>query len=301
MNKGVVFDIMKFSTRDGPGIRTTVFLKGCPLSCQWCHNPESQKIKPELMFRPNLCIGCRTCVEVCPEGAVSFVNNHILYDRSKCKLCGACVQACYADAREIVGHEMTVSEVMVEIEKDIPFYDESGGGVTFSGGEAIVQHDFLLGLLEACKEKGIHTALDTSGYAPWMVFDSIREYVDLFLYDMKQFDEDAHRRYTGVSNKMIKANLEELSRLGHNIILRVPLIPGVNDDDETLRRFGEYAASLPNLVRMELLPYHLAGVEKYRRLSKPYQLENTQPPSDTRMEEIALFLRGYALPIQVGG
>ena len=172
MLTGNLFDLMRFSTRDGPGIRTTVFLKGCLLACLWCHNPESQRSRPELLFRPNLCIGCQACLEVCQQGGITWQNGMVVTDRQACLLCGACAEACYADAREIVGRSMSVAEVMAEIRKDLPFYDETGGGVTFSGGEPLLQKDFLLALLQACKAEEIHTAIDTSGYAPWETLDT---------------------------------------------------------------------------------------------------------------------------------
>ena len=251
--------------------------------------------------RTNLCIDCGTCLSVCPEGAVAVVDGVITTDRAKCTLCGECVETCTAEARAIVGREMTVGEVMAEILKDGPFYDESGGGVTFSGGEALLQPDFLLELLQSCKEKGLHTVLDTSGLASWKVIERIRPYVDLFLYDIKALDDRVHREYTGVSNRLILSNLRQLSLLGQSIILRMPLIPGVNDSADAIAAVGDFAASLPNLIHLEILPYHQAGVEKYRRLEKDYALAETIPPTREKLDEVAEVLRGYRLNIQVGG
>ncbi len=301
MTKGIVFDIMHFSTRDGPGIRTTIFFKGCPLHCQWCHNPESQSAKLELMLRPNLCIACEECLAVCLEGAIAVTGGAISTDRSKCTLCGKCVEVCTAEARAIVGREMAAGEVMAEIEKDISFYDQSGGGVTFSGGEALLQPEFLLALLQSCKQKGLHTALDTSGAAPWKVIERVRPYVDLFLYDLKALDNRVHRKFTGVSNRLILANLRRLSELGHNIVLRIPLIPGVNDSPEAMAAIGRFAVSLPHLAGLEILPYHQAGIEKYHRLEKEYALEGMAPPSKEKVASIAEVLRSYRLNINVGG
>ncbi len=292
---------MHFSTRDGPGIRTTVFLKGCLLHCLWCHNPESQSPGLELMLRPNLCIACGTCVPVCTEGAISMLDGVITTERAKCTLCGDCVEVCTADARAIVGREITVGEVMAEIEKDIPFFDQSGGGVTFSGGEALLQPEFLYLLLKSCKEKGIHTALDTSGAVAWRIIERVRLFVDLFLYDLKALDDGVHRRFTGVSNRLILSNLRRLSELGHNIILRIPLIPGVNDSPEAMEAVGKFAASLPHLNGLDVLPYHLAGVEKYRRLNKEYTLAEIVPPSEEKVESITEVLKGFSLNITVGG
>ena len=301
MEKAVVFDIMHFSTRDGPGIRTTVFLKGCPLACLWCHNPESQSLQPELMFRPNLCIHCYACVPACPQEAIAVVDGQVETLPSRCRLCAACVEACAAEARAIAGREMTVGEVMAEVEKDIPFYDESGGGVTFSGGEALLQRDFLLAALVECKRKGIHTALDTSGFAAWSVLDGLRESVDLFLYDLKTVDDACHRAMTGVSNQLILANLRRLSALGQPLIVRVPLIPGINDSPESIREMARFLGSLAPFLRVDLLPYHTAGVEKYRRLNRDYAIPAVQPPSEAEIARAVQILGESGLPISVGG
>jgi pyruvate formate lyase activating enzyme len=293
MLTGIVFDLMRFSTRDGPGIRTTVFLKGCPLSCLWCHNPESQRLHPELMFRPNLCISCLACIDACEQGGITLEDGVITTDLESCILCEACVAACYSDAREIVGQKMSVVEVMAEIRKDLVFYDESGGGVTFSGGEPLLQTDFLLALLQACKAEGIHTAVDTSGYAAWEEFEAISPYVDLFLYDLKTIDDAVHIQATGVSNALILSNLSKLSQRGSNLRVRVPVIPGINDSPEAIQSLGEFLAALPHPPVVELLPYHLSGVEKYHRLGRSYQLEDIQPPTAETMHGISTILREW--------
>lgn len=298
---GIIFDIKKFSIHDGPGIRTTVFLKGCPLSCWWCHNPESQNPQPELVFWESRCIRCGACLEVCDHGAISWDGEVTATDRGKCTLCGDCVEACYAEAREMVGQEMTVAQVMEEIERDLPFYDQSGGGVTFSGGEPLLQRDFLLALLRACQERAIHTAVDTCGFASWEKLDSVRRHVGLFLYDLKLMDDARHRKFTGVSNELILENLHMLSARGHDIFLRVPVIPGINDDEESVRRIGTFAAALPHLDEVDILPYHQAAAEKHRRLNKVYGLPETRPPSDERMAEIAQILEEFGLQVKIGG
>jgi pyruvate formate lyase activating enzyme len=299
--QGIVFDIKKFSIHDGPGIRTTVFFKGCPLSCWWCHNPESQAPQPELMFWPNRCIRCEACLSACAQDAISMGSDGVSTDGERCVRCGACVAVCAAEARQIAGRAMTVAQVVAEIERDVPFYDESGGGVTFSGGEPLLQQDFLLALLQACREEEIHTALDTCGFSPWETVDRIRPYVDLFLYDLKLVDEARHRRFTGVSNGLILSNLQALSRRGQAMILRVPVIPGINDDDENIRRTGALAAALPHLERVDILPYHPAGVEKYRRLKRDYGLPDIRPLTDERTAEIAQILRRFGLHVKIGG
>ncbi len=301
METGFLFDIQRFCTHDGMGIRTTVFFKGCPLRCRWCHNPESQQIYPQLMLRPNLCLGCLSCRGACPEGAIRAHDGAPVTDLRKCRACGACVEVCYSGAREIVGREWTAAEVLTEIEKDVPFYDESGGGVTFSGGEAVMQPAFLLELLKACRERGIHTTLDTSGFAPWRVFERIRPYVDLFLYDVKCIDPILHREYTGVSNRLILSNLQKLAELHHQIVARVPLVPGVNDQPDDLRQLGGFIAALPDVLRLDLLPYHATGMEKYARLGLAYRMSGTRPPSPEMLEAAVDLLSRFNFPVQIGG
>lgn len=313
LTTGMIFDIKRFSIHDGPGIRTTVFFKGCPLNCWWCHNPESQALEPEMMFRQNRCIRCEACRTICEQGAISWDDDVISTDAAKCTLCGDCVEACYAEARELIGQEMTAAQVMAEIERDIAFYDESGGGATFSGGEPLWQIDFLLDLLRACQEKDIHTAVDTCGFATWETIDSVREYVDLFLYDLKLMNDAKHREFTTVSNQLILSNLQALADKGENIILRVPIIPEINDAVEDLRQLGAFAATLPHVNQMSLLPYHPTAVEKYRLLHRPPSVppdcggderggrHEIRPPSDGRMAEIAEILSGLGLQVKVGG
>lgn len=300
MSTGIIFDVKRFSIHDGPGIRTTVFLKGCPLRCWWCHNPEGQVTDPELMLRPDRCIGCDACVEVCSTGAIHKSGVTILTFRDRCRSCGACGEVCYAEARELVGRSVTVADVMAEVLQDIPFYDESGGGVTFSGGEPLSQPEFLGDVLSACRARGLHTAVDTCGFASDDVLDRIRTDVDLFLYDLKLMDEMRHQEATGVSNEPILRNLRRLSREGHRIILRVPVIPEVNDDEDNLRRIGALAASLPGLERVDLLPYHHMGRDKYRQLGKVGPMPDSGVSSGAPMAEISRTLREFGLRVSIG-
>jgi pyruvate formate lyase activating enzyme len=221
-------------------------------------------------------------------------------DGEKCALCGACAQACYAQAREMVGREVTVAQVMAEIEQDVAFYDESGGGATFSGGEPLAQRDFLLALLRACKAKEIHTVVDTCGFATWETLDRVREHVDLFFYDLKLMDDARHKKFTGVSNELILRNLRTLSGLAHDIVLRVPIVPGVNDDAENLQQIGALAATLPHLKQVDVLPYHHIALDKYARLNKVYKLRDTCAPSQERMAEVTQILQGFGLQVQRG-
>jgi len=299
--KGIVFDIKRYSIHDGPGIRTTVFLKGCPLVCRWCHNPESQTPGLEPVFRGDRCIRCRVCVDACPGNAISWSEAGPVTDRAACACCGSCAAACHAEAREMAGTEMSVDQVMAQVERDTAFYDESAGGVTFSGGEPLAQPEFLLALLRTCRGKDIPTALDTVGFAPWEILDRLRGFVDLFLYDLKLMDDAKHRKFTGVSNEAILSNLESLSRLRHAVVLRVPVIPGVNDDDENIRGIGTFAAALPVLKGIHLLPYHGLGVEKYGRLNREYTLGDIRVPTEARMKHIANLLRSFELSVETGG
>jgi pyruvate formate lyase activating enzyme len=301
LTRGIVFDIKRFSIHDGPGIRTTVFFKGCPLRCWWCHNPESQVHEPEMMFHGNRCVGCGACVDVCPQGAISLQGDVAATDAEKCVLCGTCAEVCYADAREIVGREMTAEDVAAEIERDVPFYDESGGGATISGGEPLLQVGFLRAVLRACKEREIHTALDTCGFAPWEALESVRGLVDLFLYDLKLMDDARHRAFTGASSEPILGNLRALAERGHAIALRVPLVPGINDDEENIRRIAVFAAALPRLQRVDVLPYHRAGTDKYSRMHRAYRLPEARPPSQEKIAQITEILHEFDLQARVGG
>lgn len=247
--KAIIFDIQRNSFVDGPGIRTTVFFKGCNLKCRWCHNPESQSPKRQMMVYKNKCIGCGKCAEVCPNKLKS------------CDFCGRCEIYCPEDARKICGREYSADEVLSEIEKDRAFYDNSGGGATFSGGECMLQLDFLCEILKKCKENGIHTAVDTAGNVPWESFERILPYTDLFLYDVKAVSGELHRNGTGVSNELILENLKKLSRCA-DIIVRIPVIGGYNDNREEMKKAAEFLHGL-GIKKVELLPYHAMGENKY--------------------------------------
>lgn len=293
-------NIQKYSIHDGPGIRTTVFFKGCPLKCWWCHNPESQNYQHDIMYYDERCTGCGVCIKRCPQGALSMVDNKVVRDTKKCELCGNCTDFCPRSAREYVGQDVTVRELMKEINKDAIFYEQSGGGVTFSGGEPMTQAKFLLEMLKACKEKGYHTTVDVSGYGRWEDFQSILDYVDLFLFDVKLMNDEAHKKYMGLSNKEIFENLKKLSDAGTNMYVRMPIIAGVNDDDENIRLSIEFLKKI-HLQHVNLLPYHKMGMEKYRRLNLTYQLTGEERPTEEKMNAIADLFMEAGIKAKIGG
>lgn len=299
--KGLVFNIQRFSVHDGPGIRTTVFLKGCPLRCKWCHNPESISPDPDLVLRSDRCIRCGDCYGLCKNHAVKPVDGGFETLREACVDCGECVEICSAEARGLAGKEMTTEEVLSEIEKDVVFYDQSGGGASFSGGEPLLQHEFLVSLLKGCKRRNIHTVVDTAGLTTTAILDEVSAFVDLFLYDLKTLDDAKHREFTGVSNVQILSNLRRLSDLRKQVIVRLPLIPGVNDTFEDIRRAGEFVAQLGNVREIHLLPYHPTGTEKYVRLGKDYEMEGTIPPSADDLSLYVEELRQYVAEVSIGG
>ena len=269
---GLIFDIERNSFVDGPGIRTTVFFKGCNLKCKWCHNPESQSLKTEMMFYKDKCKGCGKCLEVCP------------YNLKKCDFCGKCTFYCPADARSICGKEYTADEILKEVLKDKMFYETSKGGVTFSGGECMLRIDFLEEILKKCKESGIHTAVDTAGNVPFGYFERIMSYTDMFLYDVKCFSDDLHTEGTDVSNKRILENLKKISdTFNGEIIIRIPVISGFNDNINEMQEISDFLKTL-NIKEVELLPYHKMGEHKYNALQM--QMTEFEVPSEEKMSQL---------------
>jgi pyruvate formate lyase activating enzyme len=301
MISGIIFDIKRYAIHDGPGIRSTVFFKGCPLHCPWCHNPEGQDSNPELSYNETRCLeGCTECIRICPRDALSRSNHFISIDREKCDLCGDCVPVCPTQALEIIGRELSVEELMKEIEKDRIFYEESTGGVTFSGGEPLAQLEFLNSVLDKCKKKGLHTVLDTCGYVPFEELAKIADKVDLFLYDFKLMDDEKHKEVTGVSNKLIIENLKKLSEKGSQIVVRIPIIEGVNDADENITRTAKFIASLPGIKEISLLPYHKGGRQKYARLNKTSKMDKTPAPSKEKINRIKKRLEHFGFQVRIG-
>lgn len=299
--EGKIFNIQKYSIHDGPGIRNTVFMMGCPLSCWWCHNPESQSLEEQLMIFPNRCIGCMACIEVCEQGAIREVNGMVVTDKGKCINCGNCTHVCYPGAREMSGKIMSVEEVVKEVLKDRDFFEESEGGVTFSGGEPLMRPDFLITLLKEMRKCGIHTTVDTSGFASKKTIEEVSKYTDLFLYDLKHMDPNEHEKYTGITNDIILDNLRYLHDLGKEIIIRIPIISGVNDSEKDLNAFRDFIKTLPNIKGINLLPYHKIGEEKYKRLGINYKMAGVEEPSDEKMDFALQILKGTGKDVQIGG
>lgn len=285
--KGDIFNIQHFSTEDGPGIRTTVFFKGCPLRCLWCSNPESQLSRPQLANRQAKCVRCGSCIKACQNGAIKAEKGCVSIDRKLCSGCGSCVKACPAGAMFFYGETKSVDEVFKEIMKDAGYYRESGGGITCSGGECMLQADFVAALFEKCREEGIHTAVDTCGEFPTENIKLISGLTDLVLYDLKHMDNERHMEYTGAGNKRILANLNQFVDNGFNVTIRIPVIPGYNDSRENLTAAAEHIAALDKNLPVNLLPYHRFGMAKYRMLNMDYKLENVEKPSSGLMKEYA--------------
>ena len=299
--EAVIFDIQKFSVHDGPGIRSLVFFKGCPLRCAWCSNPESQSKKPELVFFSNKCVGCRNCLSACRHGACrSDKDGGLRFDRRLCTGCGECAETCYADARVMLGRHMTVDDVLREVRRDAVFYRHSGGGVTLGGGEPALWPRFAARLLRALKAEGMHTAIETCGQVEYEEIERLLPYLDLVMYDVKHMDSAQHERYTGATNETVLANLDRLAAEDVEIVVRVPMIPGVNDDADNIGRTADFAASR-GIARIDLLPYHRYAQDKYARLGLEYGLAGLQPPSAEHIAELATVVRSRELTCQIGG
>ena len=296
--RGIIFNIQRFSIHDGPGIRTTVFMKGCPLKCQWCCNPESIKINQEIMAHNIKCIHCGKCKEICPENAILSIDGDRRIDFSKCNFCMKCLNVCPTKTLECIGNFISVDEVMREVRRDSLFYQNSGGGVTLSGGEPLLQWEFTQSILKACKEEGFHTALDTCGYASWEAAEGVLKYVDLVLFDVKHLDNDMHLKGTGVSNTLILQNLERIAAQ-KKIWIRVPLIPGFNDSQKNIKEVA-CLASQYKVEKISLLPYHEFGKSKYEKLGRDYLFQCTDKISEENLEKIRMVFIEKEIQVTLG-
>lgn len=296
---GTVFDIQRFSLHDGPGIRTIVFLKGCPLSCQWCSNPESQSVKPVIMYKENDCLHCGRCITACKRGAISPDNEHWV-NRELCSGCGECANACPAGALVLKGKTMSIQQVVRELKKDATTYRRSGGGITLSGGEPLVQHEFASELLQACKGQGWSTAIETTGIGSEEAIEAVIPYVDTVLLDIKHMDGEKHRRFTGGTNELALKNALRISQIS-NTVVRVPVIPGFNYSAEEIRAIAEFTKTLMGVRTIHLLPYHSFGENKYGLMGKDYLLKDIRPLHPEDLQECKAAVESYGFQCVIGG
>ncbi len=304
----MVTNIQKFSVHDGPGIRSLIFTKGCPLRCLWCANPENIHFGPDLMLFPDKCIGCKRCVDICPQNAITIARNtdgkeYIQSHRELCIRCGACAKVCFSQSRVLKGEVLSCEQVEKKVDKDLPFYKNSGGGITFSGGEPLLHPQFIARIAKHYREKGLSTAVETCGFVPWENFEIVLPWVDWFLFDIKFIDSRKHKKYCGQENQPILENLQKLSRDGRcRIVIRIPIIPGVNDDKSDLALTGAFLGKRKDrLTGVHILPYHNYGTSKYDALGVPYQLSALESPTDEYMQQIRGTLEQYGLKVQIGG
>jgi pyruvate formate lyase activating enzyme len=305
---GIIFNIQRFSIHDGPGIRTTVFLKGCSLRCFWCHNPEGISLKPQIQFFPERCITCGECVVACENGANLIEDNKIVFLRENCKVCGKCVETCYAEARVLVGKEMTSEEVVQEALKDRPFYETSHGGVTLSGGEPALQPEFSYEILARCQAEGVHTAIETAGNVPWKDLEMLMPVTDLVMMDLKHMDSAKHRAAVGVPNERLLANARRLvSQTSKPILFRIPVIPGVNDSPEEVGAIAAFVRVMIDLraasghtgkLSLELLPFHRLAGDKYRSLEMDNRSKDLVPPNKEKMAELVAAARVHDIEVR---
>lgn len=296
-----IFAIKRYALHDGPNIRTTIFFKGCPLACWWCHNPEGIDFLPKMLFLAEKCVGCGECIAHCPKKALSMTQEGIRRAEESCTSCGACAEICPALAHEATGRSVSITEIVAEVIKDLAFFDQSAGGITCSGGEPLSQPESLLALLKAFGRLGIHRAVDTSGFARVETLLEVARHCELFLYDIKHMDSTIHTRFTGVANDLILSNLQALSDNGHAIRVRIPLIMGVNDDEKNIRATGAFAARCKGVQGIDILPYHPSATAKYRKLGEVYKGVALAAPPRASLNEIADTLRKFNIDVNIGG
>lgn len=302
MAQPLIFDIRRYSINDGPGIRITIFMKGCPLKCAWCHNPESQSPQVQKLYTESKCIGAQDCIEVCPENALTLTPNGIVTDAEKCTLCGLCAEACPTKAMEMSGKMYDVDELIQIIEKERIHIDHSGGGVTFSGGEPLMFPIFLLDMLKASGEKGLHRAVDTCGFASTETLLKIAKHTDLFLYDLKMMDPAQHKKWTGVDNRLILKNLKILAEKGANINIRIPFIKNVNTDEKSVNDMAKFIASLHGKKQMvNILPYHNIANGKYEKLKMLYDNDQMEEPTELELTKAVQRFSNFGIDVEIGG
>ncbi|MBL7120312.1 MAG: glycyl-radical enzyme activating protein [Dehalococcoidia bacterium] len=299
--KRVVLSITRVVIHNGPGIRTLVLFKGCPLRCLWCSTPESQKAEPEIGIYPSRCNHCGYCVPACPLDAISLTEETISINRAQCNSCGECAKVCLPKAITLLGRYVTVAELVEELEKDAIFFKHSGGGVTISGGEPLLQPDFTKDLVKACREKGISMGIDTCGHVPWTNIEHVLPYVYFFLWDIKHMDSEKHRELTGVPNELILSNARSVSETGIPLYIRIPVIPGYNDSEENIRATCEFASSLPSVVEVHLLPVHHLGRARYESLNWPYPIADVCLIPDDVLQAMERLVESYGLKCRMNG
>ncbi|MBT3228326.1 MAG: glycyl-radical enzyme activating protein [Candidatus Marinimicrobia bacterium] len=297
-----MFDIKRYAINDGPGIRVTIFFKGCPLSCVWCHNPESHSSSIQKMYSREKCIGCEACIEACEQMACRLTADGVVTNQDLCILCGKCAEVCPTKATEMSGEQLMIKDIMEVISREKSLMDDSGGGVTFSGGEPLMHPNLLIPLLDECGSEGIHRCVDTTGLASAELLRQVASKAELFLFDLKLMDPERHRTYTGVSNKNILSNLKFLAKTNIEIIIRIPLIRGINDDDQNIQDTAEFIASLPGRVReVNLLPFHNSAAKKHERLGQSFDSELLGEPDQKRQLEIVDIFKGFGISSRIGG
>ncbi len=292
---GRIVDIKRFAVHDGPGIRTTVFLKGCTLACVWCHNPESISFAPELGYIEKKCIHCGECVSVCPDHAHTLIDGRHSFQRQLCKACGRCAEVCLGEALQYYGRAMTAEQVLALVLEDKEFYEASGGGLTLSGGEPLGQADFCAELLALAKQASIATAVDTSGAVPWSAFEKVLPVTDMMLFDIKLMNPLLHKEHTGSGNNLILENLSKLAGYGVPVEIRIPLVPGINDTDIFIDETGRFLRRLPNITAVKVLPYHAFARSKYAALAKPDTMPQADSPTDETLHRVARRLQQFGL------
>jgi pyruvate formate lyase activating enzyme len=302
MKQALIFDIKRYAINDGPGIRITIFLKGCPLSCKWCHNPESQSAAAQKLYTASKCIGAQECVEICPNDALILTANGIVSNYEACKLCGKCAEVCPTKAIEITGEMYAIDELIKIIEKERVHIDQSGGGVTFSGGEPLMHSDYLLKILEACGKQNLHRTIDTSGFCDTKTLLEVAKNSELFLYDLKHMDSGIHKKWTGVGNQLILDNLKLLAESGANINIRIPLIKNVNADEKSVTDMAEFVSNLPGEKPMvNILPYHNIAANKYNKLGTEYEEFNMAEPTEEEQNQAVSIFEKFGLNMEIGG